>query len=227
MFQRTNGKKGWLLFAWVITAAQISMCWGVNPPKPFSRSPYLQFATPTQMHVVWRTEGPIEPVVHYGKDLKQLTEKIHGGAITTRASLGTNGQEILPHWKALRTSTNLSLPKLHSAPVGTFQYEAKIKELQPDTTYYYAVYDGDKRLTPEDSTYRWTTHPPAGREHSARFWVLGDSGTGREPQAAVYQAMLQTLEKESRPLDFWLHVGDMAYGVGRDTEFQTRFCESY
>jgi hypothetical protein len=58
-----------------------------NPPKPFSRAPYLQFASPTMMHVVWRTEGPITPVVRYGKDLRKLDKEISGGAIVARASL--------------------------------------------------------------------------------------------------------------------------------------------
>lgn len=215
-----------LLTLWFFTAAHFTGL-GANPPKPFSRAPYLQSASPTQMHVVWRTEGPIDPLVRFGKDLRDLNEKVRTASIVTRASLGTNGQEILPHWKALRTSANLSLPKLHSAPVGTFQYEAKISDLRPDTTYFYAIYDGDKRLTPEDPSYRFTTHPQAGPPHNARFWVLGDGGTGREPQNAVYNAILQTLDKEAKPLDFWIHVGDMAYGVGRDVEFQTRFFESY
>ncbi len=227
MFMGIIRSHGLLWLSWTVTSFHATVCWGVNPPKPFSRSPYLQSAAPTQIHVLWRTEGPIEPEVRYGEEVGQLTDRVRGGSITTRASLGTNGQEILPQWKALRTSANLSLPKLHSAPVGTFQYEAKISDLKPDTTYYYAVYDGDKRLTPQDPSYRWTTHPLPGSGHAARFWVLGDGGTGREPQSAVYKAMLQTLEKESRPLDFWIHVGDMAYGVGRDTEFQTRFFESY
>ncbi|MBC8003348.1 MAG: metallophosphoesterase family protein [Opitutaceae bacterium] len=200
---------------------------GSNPPKPFLRSPYLQFASPNLMHVVWRTEGPIKPAVRYGLNPTRLTERVQGGGIITRASLGTNGQPILPKWQALRTSSNLTLPKLHSAPVGTFQYEARIKDLKPDTTYYYAVYDGDQRLTPEDASYRFTTHPIAGTERPVRFWILGDSGTGREPQAAVYQAMLQKIESDQHPLDFWIHAGDMAYGIGRDMEFQSRFFESY
>lgn len=179
------------------------------------------------MHVAWRTEGPIDPVVRYGRDPGQLTERVRSSGITTRASLGTNGQEMLPKWKALRTTGNLALPKLHSAPIGTFQYEARVPDLKPDTTYYYAVFDGEKRLTPEDASYRFTTHPPPGPARSVRFWVLGDGGTGREPQAAVHNAMMSTLDKESRPIDFWLHAGDMAYNTGRDTEFQTRFFESY
>ena len=179
------------------------------------------------MHVVWRTEGPIDPVVRYGREVGNLTGQVRGEGIITRAALGTNGQTILPRWQALRTPANLALPKLHSAPVGTFQYEARISGLQTDTTYYYAVYDGDKRLTPEDASYRFTTHPEPGPARPVRFWVLGDGGTGREPQKAVHDAILRALEQEKRPLDFWIHVGDMAYGTGRDVEFQSRFFESY
>ena len=141
-----------LCFAAIVALA--SPACAQNPPKPFSRSPYVQFGGPTFMHVAWRTEGPVEPVIRYGREPGQLTERVRSAGIVTRASLGTNGQEMLPRWKALRTPANLALPKLHSAPIGTFQYEAKIGDLKPDTTYYYAVYDGDNRLTPEDSSFR-------------------------------------------------------------------------
>ena len=198
-----------------------------NPPIPFSRAPYLQFASPTLMHVVWRTEGPIDPVVRYGREPGNLDREVHGGAIVARASLGAKDQRIPAQWEALRTPANLALPKLHSAPVGTFQYEARIKDLEPETTYHYAVFDGGKRLTPEDDSHRFTTHPKPGTERPVRFWVIGDGGTGREPQMAVHDAMRQTVEREKHPLDFWLHVGDMAYNTGRDVEFQTRFFEMY
>ena len=199
----------------------------VNPPKPFARAPYLQFAGPTVMHVVWRTDGPVDPVVLFGVDPLQLTGESRPRDIVVRAALGTNGQELPARWMALRTKANLNLPKLHSAPVGTFQYEARLTGLTPATTYHYAVYDGDQRLTPDDGTYQFTTHPPAGASRPVRFWVIGDGGTGREPQSTVHQAMLRTVEREQHPLDFWLHVGDMAYGTGRDMEFQSRFFESY
>lgn len=179
------------------------------------------------MHVVWRTEGPVDAVVRYGTELHNLKELARGGSVVTRVSLGTNGQEMLPRWKALRTPAHLNHEKLHSAPVGTFQYEAKLTGLKPDTRYYYAVYDGDKRLTPESEEYRFTTQPAVGTKRPFRFWVIGDGGTGREPQKAVFDAMLATSQKEGKPLDFWLHAGDMAYGTGRDNEFQSRFFESY
>ncbi|MCC6234402.1 MAG: metallophosphoesterase family protein [Verrucomicrobiales bacterium] len=199
----------------------------VNPPSPFARAPYLQSAGPQHMHVVWRTEGPIQPVVRYGTELTDLRLRVKTSEMVTRAALGTNDQVLPARWSGLRTRANLALPALHSAPLGTFQYEARLRDLEPSTTYFYAIYDGDRRLTPEEASYQFTTPPSVGSRGPVRFWVLGDSGTGGEPQAAVHEAMRRTVEREGKPLDFWLHVGDMAYGIGRDMEFQSRFFESY
>lgn len=211
------------------TAAAFALAgnlFAVNPPEPFARAPYLQFASPTMMHVVWRTTRPVDPVVRFGKEPGKLDREVRNG-ITVRAALGGKTQVISPKWAALRTPANLALPKLHSAPVGTFQYEVKLKDLEPDTTYYYAVFDGAKRLTLEDASYHFTTHPKPGVARDTRFWVLGDGGMGREAQAAVHTALVNAVGGEKKPLDFWLHVGDMAYTSGRDTEFQTRFFEMY
>ncbi|MEK0448945.1 MAG: Alkaline phosphatase precursor [Verrucomicrobiota bacterium] len=212
----------------LITAVVVPMlASGANPPVPFSRAPYLQFGSPTMMHVVWRTVGPIEPVVKYGTELGKLEHTVRGAGIVTRASLGTSGKPVPAKWESLRTKENLALPKLHSAPVGTFQYEVKLKDLEPSTKYYYAVFDGEKRLTPEDESYHFITHPKPGPATDVRFWVVGDGGTGREAQVAVHDAMRRTVEEEKKPLSFWLHAGDMAYNTGRDVEFQTRFFEMY
>lgn len=198
-----------------------------NPQPPLVRAPYLQFASPTLMHVAWRTEGPSVPVVRYGTNPSNLNLTSNPAAIVVRAALGTNGQSMLPQWTALRTPENLRLPKLHSASIGTFQYEAALSNLTPDTRYYYAVYNGNQRLTSDDGSYQFSTHPPVSTVRPYRFWVLGDGGTGREPQQAVHHAMLETTRKEAHPIDFWIHAGDMAYGTGRDLEFQTRFFEAY
>src|SRR5688572_16218780 len=201
--------------------------------RPFSRAPYLQFATPNSIYVVWRTEGPVVPVVRYGEARSRLNNELSyvseqsGTGIVVRTSLGTNSQKIPARWKEFRTEENLKLRKLHSAPVGTFQYEARLMGLKPSTRYYYAVYDGDRRMTPADESYSFVTPPPVGTRQPVRFWSLGDGGTGRRPQAEVFQAMLDYVQSEKQPLDFWLHLGDMAYGTGRDVEFQSRFFESY
>jgi hypothetical protein len=207
---------------WVVDAVHAA-----NPPAPFLRAPYVQSASPTSMQVVWRTDGPIEAVVRYGEDPGRLSGRTRPGQAVVRVALGTNGQVIPVRWQGLRTRANLKRPQLHSAPLGTFQYEVGLPGLRPGTTYHYAVYDGERRLTPDDGSYRFTTQPPVGQEGPVRFWVIGDGGTGREPQLAVHEAMRRVVEREARPLDFLIHVGDMAYGIGRDMEFQTRFFETY
>jgi hypothetical protein len=182
----------------------------------FSRAPYVQLSTHESIFVVWRTESKIEPVVRYGLSADKLDREVNGSAIVTR--LATTNKEVkLPK----------GVFKLHSAPDGTYQYEAKVSALKPDTQYYYGIFDGEKRLTGRDPSYHFRTHPIPGTPKPMRFWVVGDSGTGRETQSIVHSAMVQWTTKENRPIDFYLHVGDMAYSRGRDVEFQTRFFEMY
>ncbi len=191
----------------------------------FARAPYVQLATPHSIAVVWRTDGPITPVVRFGRTVEQLDQKVTSASIVTRVSLTTNKAEL----KVLQEKQPelFRLPKLHSAPAGLFQYEARLTGLEPNTQYYYAVYDGEWRLTELDPSYGFVTHPPKGEAKPTRFWVVGDSGTGREAQHTVHAAMLEWVKKDQRPLDFYLHLGDMAYDRGRDVQFQSRFFEMY
>ncbi|MCP4847167.1 MAG: metallophosphoesterase family protein [Verrucomicrobiaceae bacterium] len=178
----------------------------------FSRSPYLQLATESSIRIVWRTERSITPVVRYGKDPATLTMLSKPEHIVTRTT--DKGQSGGP-------------PPLHSAPDGTRQFEATISGLEPAATYYYAIYDGEKRLTPEDATYRFKTHPVPGTERPLYFWVVGDSGTGGANQAKVHTAMRDYNKAQKSQLDLYIHVGDMAYGSGTDTQFSERFFRMY
>lgn len=196
----------------------------IQSASVLSRGPYLQFATTNSIHIVWRTQGPTLPVVRFGRRLDALTER--SAEVVTRTSLGSEGS-VPAKWVPLRTKENLALPKLHSAPVGTFQYEARLLGLEPNTRYYYVVLDGDHPLTRADASFSFVTPPPVAAIKPVRFWALGDSGTGRKPQIDVHDAMLAASKRENRPIDFWLHLGDMAYGTGRDVEFQSRFFEIY
>ena len=190
----------------------------------FARTPYVQLATPSTIFVVWRTHTNSEPVVRWGTTPDNLNMSTPPQYVLRRIALGTNRADLTTNKYPAHI---LRLPRLHSAPVGVWQYEAKLVNLRPDTKYYYAVYDGKNRLTPRDESYHFRTHPLPGQNRPLRFWVVGDSGTGREAQSAVHQAMLGIVNQERKPLDFYIHVGDMAYQRGKDTEFQTRFFEMY
>src|SRR5260221_4605276 len=215
----------WVVFGGVGKASQ-------DHPA-FSRAPYLQCSTTNSIYVAWRTEGTITPVVKFGQRLDELTNEVSyvsetsGTGLVVGVALGKSTSWIPARWRPYRTEENLKLRKLHSAPVGTFQYEARLMRLSPSTKYYYAVFDNDRRLTLPEESYSFVTPPPIGARQPVRFWALGDGGTARRPQADVFQAMLDVVRRENHPLDFWLHLGDMAYGTGRDMEFQSRFFESY
>ena len=188
---------------------------GIEDALGFSRAPYLQLATPSGMHIVWRTVGPMAPVVRLGEKIDDLSVQVSADQISVRTVAASEA--------ALKDSPQL----LHSGPERTRQFEAELTGLLPDTTYYYAIYDGKRRLTPEKPGYRFRTLPLPGRAKDAFFWVLGDSGTGEERQAEVYQAMLDYTTKLERPIDFYLHVGDMAYEEGKDGQFQRNFFRVY
>lgn len=191
----------------------------------FARQPYVQLATPTSMVVVWRNDGPITPVVRYGRTPANLDQAIGATSMVIRIAFPTNRATLA---KIAETNANLlRMPRLHSAPVGLYQYEAHVLGLAPNTRYYYAVYDGERRLTEADPSYFFVTQPPRGQSRPMRFWVVGDSGTGRETQYNVHSSMTDFVLRDRRPLDFYIHVGDMAYTRGRDVEFQTRFFEAY
>ena len=190
--------------------------------SPFARAPYLQLATRDSIYVVWRTPAAIAPVVRFGVSPDALTQTVPVADIIARVSAGPD-----PKKPGALDPVFANLPKLHSAPAGLMQYEAKITGLKPGTRYFYAVYDGAKRLTAADGTYHFATHPPIGPAKPTRVWVVGDSGTGRETQAGVHTAMINWTAKEKRPIDLYLHVGDMAYSSGRDAEFQNRFFQMY
>jgi Calcineurin-like phosphoesterase len=198
-----------------------------SPLQVFARAPYLQLATPHSIWVVWRTDGlkPLE--IRYGLDVRRLDSKVPAQRIVVRVSLGTNAHTANLKLQVLRQPRYARLPRLHSAPAGLVQYEAMVSGLRPNTRYYYGIFEGDARLTPEDRSYSFVTHPMPGQAKSTRFWVVGDSGVGREPQTSVHRTMVDLTTRQGRPLDFFVHVGDMAYPKGRDVEFQTRFFDMY
>ncbi|HUR44893.1 MAG TPA: metallophosphoesterase family protein [Candidatus Saccharimonadales bacterium] len=187
-----------------------------NQDSPLLRGPYVQLATSDSIFVVWRTETKSIPIVRFGNTPDNL-DRVVGDEAILRA-LGT-------------TNKDLKFPKgtrrLHSAPKNCWQYEAQLQGLQPDTVYYYAVFDGKKRLTEPSPNYRFRTHPIPGTDRPVRFWVVGDSGVGRESQSFVQVAMKDYVGRQNHPLDFYIHLGDMAYYSGKDVEFQTRFFEMY
>jgi len=181
-----------------------------------SRAPYLQQASDHSIQIVWRTTEKGDPVVRFGTSPKSLNRVSDAKNILVKRTE-----------KDGKNEAGLAHPFLHSAPKGTYQFEVKLTGLEPDTLYYYAVFDGKKRLTPNDGTWHFRTYPKPGTQKNLYFWVVGDGGTGGSAQKQVYQAMRDFNKSHHLTLDMYLHVGDMAYSTGKDSQFQTNFFEAY
>ena len=177
------------------------------------RGPYLQLATENSIRIVWRTQKKITPIVRYGLTANDLNMLCSGDSIDLR--------------QTEKSHQSTTTKPLFTAPKGTIQFEATVTKLQPDTRYHYAIYDGDKRLTPADQPFTFRTHPEPGTKRDAYIWVVGDSGTGDKNQKQVHQALIDFNKKNNLTLDLYLHVGDMAYTKGKDNEFQKNFFAIY
>jgi acid phosphatase type 7 len=102
--------------------------------------------------------------------------------------------------------------------------EVQITGLTPETRYCYEIVsDGNVLATGSD--YHFRTHIPVGSAKPFRFWVLGDCGTGSVNAAAVRDSFAPI--HAARPADFWLMLGDNAYGSGTDSQFQTAVFNLY
>jgi acid phosphatase type 7 len=179
----------------------------------FSRGPYPQMATPTGITLVWRTRRLMLPEVRVDTVPKSTTIILPGDKIIVRRE---DGDETSPDTRPL-----------HSAPPGTFQFEATLTGLASGTTYTYGIYDNGKCVTPSDTTCSFQTLPTPGTDVPFSFWVVGDSGNASDSQRKVHEAFLNWQKINKTKVNFYVHVGDMAYNKGLDSEFQYGFFDIY
>ena len=198
----------------LLPAALLTLPFTALADAPFSRGPYPQMPTTSGATIVWRTRGVMLPEVRVGTSARKLDTVYNIDRIPARRTLADG------------PSTEGHAP-LFAAPPGTTQFEAELTGLLPDTKYYYGIYDAGKLLTPGDGTCTFNTLPEPGKERPCTFWVVGDSGTATNSQRDVHKAFLKWREKSRTPVDFYMHVGDMAYTKGMDTEFQMGFFDIY
>jgi hypothetical protein len=169
-------------------------------PNMVLRGPYVQMGSQTAMTVVWRCDLPRKFELRYGAAPDKLDQVLPAEGILHHAS-----------------------PFVENG----IQFEARIKGLSPDTTYYYGLWDGETLRVGGDAHHSFRTAPLKDTKRPLRFWAVGDSGTGGKTQRKVFQAMQRFVAAEEKPIDLYLHVGDMAYSNGRDNEFQLKFFNVY
>jgi hypothetical protein len=97
--------------------------------------------------------------------------------------------------------------------------------LTPGTRYYYEVGSTTQAEAGGDSEHYFVTSPAPGSTGPFTTWVVGDSGTGGADQALVRDAMLAATAGD--PPDLFLHVGDIAYDDGRESEYTSNHFAPY
>jgi hypothetical protein len=117
---------------------------------------------------------------------------------------------------ALDRTVNMARP--------TFYHEVKLKNLKPDTKYYYTIGTSTDVIS-GGLDHFFQTQPLVGTAKPTRIWVIGDSGRNNQNQRDTYQAYLNYTG--STYTDLWLLLGDNAYYNGTDQEYQNGFFNIY
>ncbi len=112
-----------------------------------------------------------------------------------------------------------------SSKVPSTNHEVLLEGLTPDTVYYYSVGSPSRVDAGGDASHRFQTHPDPGRPRPTRIWVLGDSGTADASAAKVRDAYQETFGNEGT--DLWLMLGDNAYVLGAEQEYQAAVFDMY
>jgi hypothetical protein len=163
------------------------------------RQPYLQLVTPTSITIVWRTDlnSANNSLVRYGTVSSNLNRTATGTAIT-------------------------------QAGLNVKDHIVTITGLNATTKYFYNVGTVTNGVQGGGSTQHFfVTGPPLGSTTLVRAWVLGDSGDAGTHQRNVRDTMLTETASNPPAPHLILHMGDMAYQNGTDSEFTTNHFAIY
>jgi hypothetical protein len=167
------------------------------PTVPVLREPYLQAGTPSSMTIVWRTE--------------------RGASRQSLVRYGTRLDDLS------QTATGSATPPASNPRA--LDHVVTLEGLAPETRYFYAVGSPGGRLAGGGPEHHFTTSPEPGTRRRFTACVFGDSGSGSEEQRAVRDA-IRGLAPDEAP-DLFLHMGDVAYRDGTDSQYTIRHFSVY
>ncbi len=103
-------------------------------------------------------------------------------------------------------------------------------KLQPNTKYFYEVYNGTTKLAGSPKQF-FITAPTVGAKKKSVFWILGDPGSvaGDDPPKMAQLNVRNAFRRfnNGAPLDGILLNGDVAYESGTDAELTSNMFNSY
>lgn len=121
-------------------------------------------------------------------------------------------------WLNFPTNADLFPTDATGETTDFIQYEAEVTGLEAGTEYCYEVWEEGERLA---GGLHLNTRWEGETERPVRFFALGDSGAASDGQRNVRDAFVNYEH------DFALHLGDIAYGDGTFTEFETKHFAIY
>ncbi len=119
-------------------------------------------------------------------------------------------------------------PKIVRTQNSTTEHKVTLRNLEPNTQYYYTIGTNAGVLEGKEASYSFRTPPPAGTEQPVHIWVLGDCGTGGDGSGraeSVRDGYLQSSFFAHN--DVWLMLGDNAYFSGADDEYQAAVFDTH
>lgn len=111
------------------------------------------------------------------------------------------------------------------APAIATLHEVVLSGLTPDTQYFYSVGTTTQVLAGGDADHHFRTAPLPGTRRPVRIWVIGDSGTANTSARQVRDAYASFAG--NRYTDLWLMLGDNAYPLGTDLDYQSGVFDTY
>lgn len=138
-------------------------------------------------------------------------------SIQWRTNISTNSQV-----KFGESALNLIDSMIDS--ISTTEHLITLKNLFPNTKYYYSI--GSTSVTLQgDSNNFFYTAPAENNPLPLKFWVTGDFGNGSSVQTSVRNSFSNFVSGQK--INGWLWLGDNAYDIGSDLEYQTKVFNVY
>lgn len=190
-------------------------------PNSIERWGDLQPGTPTVPVILWpveELEPPTSsntlvrgPYLQSGTPTSVVVRWRTESSSTSRVHYGTAPSRL--------TSTAM-------VPTETTEHGVELTGLLPDTSYFYEIGDSEGRIdTGSDEAHLFVTAPEVGTHKATRVWVLGDSGTADDNARSVRDAYYSFTDDVRT--DCWLMLGDNAYNLGTDDEYQKAVFDMY
>ncbi len=108
--------------------------------------------------------------------------------------------------------------------ISSTEHLITLKNLLPNTKYYYSI--GSTSVTLQgDSNNFFYTAPAENNPVPLKFWVTGDFGNGSSVQTSVRNSFSNFVSGQK--INGWLWLGDNAYDIGSDVEYQTKVFNVY